>query len=75
MTEPNISGYRRQTFGDLTSAFRFGLTTPTPAVVPSASASELTLAVARTSKLALPTFPGADQTVPIQQAGTRPKVG
>lgn len=78
---PNISAWRRSTFGNLTSAFQ-----GTPSTMPpsnpnfsySATAAELATQTANTSgstKLPLPTFPEASQTPPVQQSGSRPSIG
>jgi phospholipase C len=76
ITEPNISAWRRSTFGDFTSVFQ---KSPEPAPsIPAASASatqaELTFQTAQ-SKLPLPSFPGRVQTAPVQQPGKRPSIG
>jgi len=60
----NISQYRRQTLGDLTSAFGFGPGNPRPPVIPDTSGPAVLAAY--TSTLPLPSFPGASQTVPHQ---------
>ncbi len=73
VVETNISTYRRQTFGDLTSAFRFGHTNDTAPVLPDTTA-QLSLATYETTTFPLPAFPGGNQTVPTQQPGTRPRV-
>ncbi len=72
--EPNISGWRRKTFGDLTSALR--LTQPpamTPTTFPGVDA-EVTRADA-TDKLPLPGIPADPQSEPAQEPGTKPRVG
>jgi len=64
VTATNISQYRRQIPGDLTSAFQFGPGDQMPPVLPDTS-GPATLA-AYTSTLPPPSFPGATQTVPHQ---------
>jgi phospholipase C len=67
---PNISAWRRQTAGNLTSAFRFYQPSEPP-VLPDTS-GPLTLAQYEVSEFQLPAFPGANQTPPVQQPGRRP---
>jgi phospholipase C len=68
---PNISAWRRQTAGDLTSAFRFSQFPSMPPVLPDTS-GPLTLAQYEVGEFPLPPFPGASQTPPVQQPGQRP---
>ncbi|MGH9663465.1 MAG: alkaline phosphatase family protein, partial [Bryobacteraceae bacterium] len=69
--EPNISDWRRQTFGDLTSAFRFGEQAGTkPPALPDTSSS-LTLARYTSANLPKPVLPGGDQQPPTQEKGDR----
>ncbi len=70
---PNISAFRRRTLGDLTAAFRFNDGAARPPVLPDTS-GPLTLAQYEVSQFALPPFPGASQTPPVQQPGRRPRV-
>jgi phospholipase C len=78
---PNISAWRRATFGDMTSAFQSTpvSTAPTdPNFTYSATSAELAIQTANTSgatKLPLPAIPRAAQTVPTQTSGTRPTIG
>jgi phospholipase C len=76
VTEPNISDWRRATFGDFTAALQ---RTPAPAPsIPAASASATAAQLAyqtQQSSLALPAFPGTLQTAPVQQGGRRPSAG
>jgi phospholipase C len=77
--EPNISAWRRRTFGDLTSVFRFG-DDPAPAprtVRPAPEAIPPSVNAWATSPAAWlppPRLPGADQLPPAQETGTRPRV-
>jgi phospholipase C len=76
VTETNISGWRRSTFGDFTSAFQGapGAAPQIPAATAAATAAELAFQTGQSS-LPLPAFPGAAQTPPLQQAGRRPSAG
>jgi phospholipase C len=68
---PNITPWRRSTFGDLTSALgtrSFG----GPPRLPDTKA-ELARAVYEVTTLPPAEFPGADQTPPVQQTGPRPR--
>jgi phospholipase C len=67
---PNISDWRRQTAGNLTSAFRF-YQPAQPPVLPDTS-GPLTLAQYEVQEFQLPPFPGANQTPPVQPPGRRP---
>jgi phospholipase C len=67
VTFPNISRWRRQTLGDLTGALA-GTVQPAPSSPefdPATRAANLAAQTA-SSKLPLPPFPGADQTMPVQ---------
>jgi phospholipase C len=68
--EPNISDWRRRTFGDLTAAFRFGAQPAPPPLLPSTSGL-LHLARRSAKTLPLPAIPGADQVAPVQEKGSR----
>jgi len=71
VAEPNISDWRRQAFGDLTSAFRFNdRKSQNPPTLPDASGA-LARAKLDVKTLPQPTLPGADQTMPIQEPGER----
>jgi phospholipase C len=76
ITEPNISSWRRRTFGDFTAAFQSAPeTAPSiPAAAPSATAAELAYQTSQ-SKLPLPAFPGRLQIRPTQVPGQRPSIG
>ncbi|GAA1661350.1 alkaline phosphatase family protein [Fodinicola feengrottensis] len=69
--EPNISDWRRETFGDLTSAFRFRSARPYPPRLPD-TRKQLQQAQKEVWSLPAPTLPGAAQTPPKQEPGTRP---
>lgn len=71
--ETNISEWRRDTVGDLTSAFRFHDFQEPPALPDTQGA--VNLAQFEASQLPLPTAPGADQSIPHQERGHRRKVG
>ncbi len=72
--EPNISQWRRRTFGDLTSAFRFSDAHPAPPSLPNA-ADALTLAKKGVASLPGPALPGRRQKSPAQEKGARRHVG
>ena len=76
VTEPNISDWRRSTFGDFTTAFQQApAAAPSiPAATASATAAQLAYQTQQSS-LPLPAFPGAQQTPPVQQSGRRPSAG
>jgi phospholipase C len=69
----NISAWRRQTFGDMTSVFRFNDRKAEPPVLPD-TAGPLTYAQYTSTVLPKPTLPGADQSLPTQENGHRPHV-
>ena len=68
--ETNISDWRRKTFGDLTSAFRFGEAAVRPPVLPD-TGGMLQLAHYAAANLPAPPIPGVDQQGPIQEKGER----
>jgi phospholipase C len=72
VTIPNITNWRRQTFGDLTSAFGFP---EFPSAVPllPGTKGKLAQTAINVNTLPEPSFPGASQTVPVQQTGPRPR--
>ncbi|SEP49305.1 hypothetical protein [Amycolatopsis saalfeldensis] len=74
MAEPNISDWRRRTFGDLTSAFRFDDHKAQSPTLPDTS-GPLTLCLSRyeAANLPAPTFPGTNQQPPRQEPGHRPQ--
>ncbi|MGC2657347.1 MAG: alkaline phosphatase family protein [Bryobacteraceae bacterium] len=70
----NITDWRRSTFGDLTSAFRFA---DTPAVRPPAlpdTTGPLVLAKYQSANLPKPILPDEEQQVPQQEGGERKRV-
>jgi phospholipase C len=72
VTIPNITAWRRSTFGDLTSALgAYPAGQPFPRL-PDTKA-QLALAVKEVTTLPAPVFPGANQVPPVQQAGPRPR--
>jgi phospholipase C len=71
--EPNISDWRRQTFGDLTSVFRFDGAKAAPPVLPDTS-GPLTLARNEATQLPKPVLPGAGQSAPSQETGSRRRI-
>ncbi|APW61637.1 Non-hemolytic phospholipase C [Paludisphaera borealis] len=70
VAEPNISDWRRRTFGDLTAAFRFGSERATPPQFPD-TVHTLTRALYEGDHLPKPQLPGADQEPPTQEPGDR----
>jgi phospholipase C len=71
--EPNISDWRRQTFGDLTSAFRFNEGKAAPQPLPD-TAGPLSEARYASAYLPKPTLPGSDQKPPTQEKGERKRL-
>jgi phospholipase C len=70
--EPNISDWRRATFGDLTSAFRFRDARPFPRL--PATSAHLERAEWEVKNLPEPPLPGGGQRHPAQQTGHRPHI-
>jgi phospholipase C len=69
--EPNVTPWRRQTFGDLTSAFRFdGERATTLPRLPDVT-NTLSRARYESSHLPLPTLPSTEQHLPVQERGER----
>ena len=68
--ELNITDWRRRTFGNLTSAFRFADAQKRPPVLPD-TAGVLNLARYGAANLPKLVFPAADQRMPQQEAGSR----
>jgi phospholipase C len=71
--EPNITAWRRKSFGDLTSAFRFHRPANKPPVLPDTSGM-LHLAHYAAANLPLSTIPGAEQQIPVQEQGARRRI-
>ena len=70
--EPNISQWRRRTFGDFTSAFRFSDRPRRAPRLPQDTAEQLAQAEQEVTTLPKPTLPGAQQSFPRQERGSRP---
>ena len=73
VAEPNISDWRRRTFGDFTAAFRFGDPPAKAPLLPSTGA-DLSRALYGAENLPHPSLPGADQSLPAQEKGPRGRV-
>jgi phospholipase C len=73
VSEPNISAWRRQTFGDFTTAFRFGEPAAQAPCLPNTGAP-LSRALYEASNLPRPRLPGAEQSKPRQEKGERGRV-
>ncbi|HEX4349876.1 MAG TPA: alkaline phosphatase family protein, partial [Verrucomicrobiae bacterium] len=73
VTEPNITPWRRQTFGDLTAAFRFDAEKSAPPKLPE-TAEALAQANLEATTLPPPVLPSADQSIPVQEKGRRKRV-
>ena len=73
VAEPNISDWRRRTFGDLTAAFRFGTQDLRFPTLPD-TAKLLAEAEQEVAGNPAPTLPGANQTPPHQQPGRKPTI-
>ncbi|SHH20754.1 phospholipase C [Jatrophihabitans endophyticus] len=71
--EPNISAWRRRTFGDLTSALRLRDATRRPPRLPD-TAAQLAKAQDEVATSPAPELPGARQRRPHQERGHRPHV-
>ena len=70
--EPNISEWRRKTFGDMTSTLRFDQWKSEPPPLPDTT-GPLELAEYETAFLPRPVFPSADQKPPEQEKNRREK--
>lgn len=68
--EPNISDWRRRTFGDLTAAFRFDSERAEFPRIPD-TVSALTRSLYEGENLPKPKLPGGDQDPPTQESGDR----
>ena len=73
VAEPNISDWRRKTFGDFTAAFRFEESVPRAPSLPSTGA-DLSRALYEADNLPPPVLPGQDQKLPEQEKGSRSRV-
>jgi phospholipase C len=73
LREANITDWRRRTFGDLTSAFRFRDALRKPPVL-SYTSGMLSLARYGAANLPKPVFPEGDQQAPKQEKGNRRRV-
>lgn len=71
--EPNISDWRRETFGDLLSAFRFDGDKAEAPRLPD-TVNTLTRVRYESAYLPKPVLPGAEQTPPAQEEGERKQV-
>ena len=69
----NISDWRRKTFGDLLSAFRFDDVKTEPPQLPDTT-SAYARAKYEANNLPDPQLPGADQQLPSQEKGQRKRV-
>ncbi|HEY5078417.1 MAG TPA: alkaline phosphatase family protein [Opitutaceae bacterium] len=72
VAEPNISDWRRKTFGDFTSTFRFGEEAASAPCLPGTGAP-LSRALYEAQALPPPTLPGSEQRLPVQEKGGRPR--
>jgi phospholipase C len=73
VTEPNITDWRRKTFGDLTAAFRFDEKAANAPQLPD-TVHELNLARYEAAYLPQPILPGTEQKPPTQEQGERKHV-
>jgi phospholipase C len=71
--EPNVTDWRRKTFGDLTSPFRFDDEKAGPPQLPDTT-KRLELAHYEAARLPEPKLPGAGQKPPTQEQGQRKRV-
>jgi phospholipase C len=71
--EPNISAWRRSTFGDLTATFRFRHTCKKPPKLPDTT-EPLVLANYGAANLPSPILPEANQQLPRQEKGHRRRI-
>lgn len=71
--EHNITDWRRKTFGDLLSAFRFGERMAEPPRLPDAL-NVFNRAKYEVGNLPEPTLPGAEQKHPVQEKGERKRL-
>ena len=71
--EPNITDWRRQTFGDLTEAFRFNAEKAAPPRLPD-TAALLKRAHAEVARLPEPTLARTEKDPPVQEKGDRKRI-
>jgi phospholipase C len=71
--EPNISDWRRQTFGDLVSAFRFDEGKAAPPALPD-TVNSYARAKFEAAWLPAPVLPAGDQELPTQEPGMRKRL-
>jgi phospholipase C len=71
--EPNISAWRRSTFGDLTTVFRFRHSSKKPPKLPDTT-GPLVLARYSSTSLPSPVLPGIGQQLPQQEKGHRKRI-
>jgi phospholipase C len=71
--EPNISAWRRSTFGDLTTVFRFRHSSKKPPKLPDTT-GPLVLARYSSTSLPSPVLPGVGQQLPQQEKGHRKRI-
>jgi len=71
--EENISDWRRKTFGDLTSAFRFGKGKAAPPALPDTN-DLLSRAYYGATHFPKPAMPSSGQSLPTQEKGSRRRV-
>jgi phospholipase C len=72
--EENITPWRRKTFGDLTSAFRFDDAKANPPILPE-TGDLLSEAYYGAQHFPRPPIPSNDQKMPTQEKGTRKRIG
>jgi phospholipase C len=70
--ETNISQWRRDTVGDLTSAFRFSRPGKPPALPDTQG--QFNLSQYEISQFPLPAIPTGNQHLPRQEPGSRPRI-
>lgn len=73
VVEPNISDWRRQTFGDLTTAFRFDSEVADSPQLPD-TVHALNRARYEAANLPAPLLPAAEQKLPTQEKGERKQI-
>ena len=71
--ETNISQWRRENVGDLTSAFRFNQPNFNPPKLPDTN-GDFNLSQFEISQFPLPTVPTTNQQMPTQEPGRRPSI-